>query len=124
MVGVVITGFRLLLFLTLAFLLVSFISSNTSYTTISLFPLPFEAEMPVYMPGLLMLFGGLVAGGLLVSAAYIGDRFRLSCECRKLRKKIAAMENELASLRLERGLRSSADTVRTLLPSKAARYGG
>lgn len=123
MVRILVTLFRLSLFLILAATVVSFISSNTSYITIGLFPLPFEVELPIYALGLLMLFGGLIAGGLLVSANHIGNHLRLKHERQKLLKKIAAMENEMASLRLERTLHSPTSTTQMVLPPKAGKYG-
>jgi lipopolysaccharide assembly protein A len=120
-VGILVVIFRITLFLVLASFIVSFISSNTSDIAIGLFPLPFEVEMPLYALGLLMLFGGLVAGGLLVSTSHISSHFRFKHERSKLLKQISAMENELASLRLERSLHRKDSPPQLILPPKANR---
>lgn len=102
--GILVTLFRLTLFLALALFLVSFITSNTSSITIGLFPLPFEVDVPVYALGLGMLFSGLLAGGLIVSASRIAAALRYKQEKHKIEKKLQMVQHELESLRLEQNL--------------------
>ena len=70
-----------------------FAASNRAVVSLALWPLPFVAELPLYLAVLGALLIGLIAGALL---AWIGGRHTRR-ELRRCGRRIAALEHELAA---------------------------
>ena len=77
----------------LAAVLAVFAVSNRAAVTLGLWPLPFVGEVPVYLPILLALLLGFVAGATMAWLA-AGARRR---ESRRRRRRITALERELTA---------------------------
>jgi lipopolysaccharide assembly protein A len=73
--------------------LILFAVSNRQPVSLGLWPLPFLADLPLYLLVLLMLLAGFVIGA---AAARIAGR-RLRRELRRRRRRIEALERELAA---------------------------
>ena len=71
--------------------------SNNTPVTLSLFPLPYTLETPLFFFGFSAFCSGLLIGAGLFSYASLRLRGMLARE----RKRTAALENELAGLRAE-----------------------
>jgi putative membrane protein len=84
--------------LLLTALLVLFAVVNRHDLMISLYPLPFELELPVYLFVAFFFLMGFMISWLLMSVRNATDALAL----RKCRKRIEALENELRGLRLGR----------------------
>ncbi len=93
--------FRLAAFLAVALCLIAFLTSNTGSVTVSLFPLPLEMDMPVYVLALGMLALGILIGGTCVALSSFKRQVSLRRESSKAKRELASMENELKALRLE-----------------------
>ncbi len=78
--------------LVLAIFLILFAVSNREGVSLALWPLPFLADMPIYLLCFLSLAAGAVFGA---SAAWLAGR-RDRRELRNRRRRIAALERELA----------------------------
>ena len=78
--------------LALAILLILFAVSNREAVSLTLWPLPFLADMPVYLLCFLSLAAGAAFGA---SAAWVAGR-RNRRELRNRRRRIEALERELA----------------------------
>lgn len=118
MKSLVMTMFRILLFLVTAAFVTSFITSNTATITVGFFPLPYVLEMPLYALGLSMLCIGLLLGGMTVSTTHIAKSLRRQKHTRNEKKQTKAMQHELTSLRIERDMlqAGSRTPAPTLLP--------
>jgi putative membrane protein len=80
-------------FLLVAAAAILFAISNRETVTVGFWPLPFLADLPLYLLCLLsLLIGGLIGAG----AAWIAAR-RYRRELRSLRRRIAALERELTA---------------------------
>jgi uncharacterized integral membrane protein len=90
--------FRLALFL-LAILLISFAVSNRGTVAVGLWPLPYLADVPLYLIVFLSLLIGVLGGA---SAAWIAGR-RNRRELRNRRWRIEALERELAAMQSRLG---------------------
>ena len=112
--------------LPLALVVISFAVSNRDPAVLTLWPLPFELEMPVFLPVLCALVVGFIAGGFV--AWWSGGRYRrlarrqnsrlkrLSAEAETLRAREAeATETETRQReadRLEAAAQASEDSAR------------
>lgn len=97
-----IKGIIRLLFLCLILgILGFFISYNTQAITVSLFPLPFEIDAPVYAVALFALFIGLLAGSFSVYMKGLIVHWKTHREHKQYTTRIRAMEQEIAALRME-----------------------
>ena len=76
-----------------AALLASFAASNRAVVGLGLWPLPFALDLPLYLAVLGAMAIGLVVG---VLGAWIAGR-RRGREARQRRRRIAALERELAA---------------------------
>lgn len=112
---------RIFVFAVLAALLASFITSNTAEVTLSLFPLPFVMDLPLYALGLGMLCFGFLAGGAVVSLTHAAQDIKRGRKRRLRERKLKATEEELNNLRLERGRHPPPQPAQTLLPPSAKR---
>lgn len=80
-------------FLVFAILVVMFAVSNRETVSIAFWPLPFLADVPLY----LLCFLSLLIGALIgLSAAFVGRR-RNRRELRARRRRIESLERELAA---------------------------
>lgn len=70
-----------------AVIVVTLVLSNRTETTLSLNPLPYEANLPLYLVIVLSFLLGLSVGLFL----YAGLKLRTSFERRKLRRQLAAV---------------------------------
>jgi uncharacterized integral membrane protein len=77
----------------LAIVLTLFAVSNRQGVSLALWPLPFVAELPLYLLILLVLLAGI---GLGAAAAWIGASGRRA-RARQARRRVAALERELAA---------------------------
>jgi lipopolysaccharide assembly protein A len=109
---------RILLGLAGLIVIVAFAIANRTPVGVSFAPLPIVIELPVY--GVFLL--GLVLGGLLggIAVWLAGTRYRR--QARRLRKRVWALENQVAVLRKQeeaaRGERYSAE--RAMMGRRAA----
>ncbi len=76
-----------------AMLAMSFAVSNREPVSLGLWPLPFGLELPLYLLALGALFAGFVIG--IVGGWLAGRQRRV--ELRRSRRRIAALERELAA---------------------------
>jgi lipopolysaccharide assembly protein A len=81
--------------LVIAAALASFAASNREGVALALWPLPFAADLPLYLAMLGALCFGAVLGALAVSIS--GARWRR--EARRCGRRIAALERDLAAAR-------------------------
>lgn len=82
----------------LTVLLIAFAIVNREFIAISLFPLPYEIELPKFLVAIACFGAGLMVGGILMS-------LRLSRALRFYRKehdRSIALENEIKSLHTTR----------------------
>lgn len=94
-------NFIKLLFITaFTFAFVMFAVANRGIVAISLFPLPYDAEMPVFLLAVLCVALGAVIGGLVMSC-HLSKRY---LQLRREHKRAEALENELAAMRAESSL--------------------
>jgi uncharacterized integral membrane protein len=101
--------YRAALFLLVIFLIL-FAISNRGTVTVGFWPLPYLAEAPLYLLVFLSVLIGALGG---VAAAWIAGR-RDRHELRNRRRRIEALERELAATHSERA--PYPDASRTLLP--------
>lgn len=90
--------FKWLVILLVTLALIVFAVVNRSVVTISLFPLPYEMALPLYLFVLIFFLCGFCIAWLLVSARRAGD----AMTARRYKRRIDALENELRGLRLQR----------------------
>ncbi len=77
---------------------VVFAVSNLQRVTLSLWPLPFELEAPLFLIGLAGIVVGILAGGAI---AWVGQRVWRR-RARQLERRIARLEKDLSALQKER----------------------
>ena len=71
--------------------LLLFVVNNHANVTVSLFPLPYEAEMPLFILTVLFFCVGMIMGGAMLSVKML----RLKRLLALFRKRSMALENEL-----------------------------
>lgn len=98
--------------LLLAAVLASFAGSNRETVSLALWPLPFVAELPLYLTVLAALAIGCILG---VFAAWTAGRVRRR-EVRRRGRRIAALERELAATQAQ--LPGPAERPPTALPAR------
>jgi lipopolysaccharide assembly protein A len=81
----------------IAAVLASFAASNRETIALALWPLPFVADLPLYLAMLGALAAGVVLG---VLAMWVGAAGRRR-EARRHGRRIVALERELTSIRLQ-----------------------
>lgn len=97
----------------IAAVLAAFVMSNRAVATLSLWPLPFVAELPLSLAILSALAIGFLAGALCV---WIGGRRRRR-ELRERGRRIAVLERELAVTRAQ--LHPGGEPASTSLAARA-----
>lgn len=96
----------------LALVVISFAVSNRNTVTLSLLPLPWQAEMPLYLFGLLTLLIGFLWG----STHSIAERFAKHLQGRDDKRRIEALQAEVITLRAQKSAQEVQQTS-PLLPS-------
>ena len=86
----------LITIITIAFLL--FAIANREFIHLSLFPLPYAADMPEFLFAILCFALGVIIGGFMVSLKLSRAKRLIALE----RKRIAALESELSGLQQEK----------------------
>jgi uncharacterized integral membrane protein len=94
-----------------AIFLMLFAVSNREKVSLALWPLPFLVDLPLYLVFFLSLLAGAIIG---VSCAWIAGR-RDRRELRRRRRRIEALERELAATQSQ--LENYSETRRTGLPA-------
>jgi putative membrane protein len=89
--------------LLLAAVLAAFAVSNRAAVTLGLWPLPFVREVPLYLPILLALLLGFVAGA---ATMWLAARTRRR-ESRRRRRRITVLERELTATQAQLPARST-----------------
>lgn len=96
-------------------ILVTFALVNRTQVTLALFPLPFEADIPVF----LLIFLTLIAGSLLGGLSCLSYAFSCLRKARLLTARLAAVEQELAALKAaSRIVESVSEKNVTTLPNE------
>lgn len=90
----------------LALLVITFAVANREATIFSLYPLPYEMEMPKFLFGLIMLVAGALSASLI---AWLKG-MRVKKQLALAQKRAQALENELA------GYKSRAVDIPAALP--------
>jgi uncharacterized integral membrane protein len=91
---------KLLPLLLLAAFFAAFAVENRAAVSLSLFPLPYNAELPVFLLAMLcFMFGAALAGFLATSKFY-----RSKMQFLAMKRKVEALENEIGGLRAERNI--------------------
>jgi uncharacterized integral membrane protein len=113
-----IKALRILLGLAGLIVIVAFAIANRAPVGVSFAPLPIVIELPVY--GVFLL--GLVVGGLLGGIAVWLASARYRRQARRLRKRVWALENQVAVLRKqeEAGRAEGYSTERAMMAERAA----
>src|SRR5689334_17689753 len=87
-----------LFFLVISLILLDFSLSNHQHLTVSLFPLPFEAQMPLF----LIVFSALALGIMVGSLFTYLSKLHWRKDARKFRIRADSLERELAVSKTER----------------------
>lgn len=115
MLARVTTLLRWLWYVALAALVVVFATANRDTVTLSLFPLPFVADIPLYLLVLIALFLGLVIGHFAGGMLQLGQRrARLQQE-----QWLTALRNENAALKAEIAASAAPNMADNASPSSA-----
>ena len=77
--------------------ILTFAANNVEAVTLSLFPLPYEVEVPVFLLALICFACGVIIGGMLLSV----QAWKWRNQARRVRKRVEALENEIAGIQLE-----------------------
>jgi lipopolysaccharide assembly protein A len=81
---------------------VMFAVVNREMVTISLFPLPYSADLPKFLLAILFFTLGIIVGGLMISLKYT----RVVRVLKKEHKQVDALKNEVQALREENNLKT------------------
>jgi lipopolysaccharide assembly protein A len=84
----------------LAALFAAFAIDNRGAVTLSLFPLPYTAELPAYLLVLLSVMLGAGMAALVAALTFLRRKFELT----NAKRRIMALENEIGGLRAERAV--------------------
>lgn len=77
--------------------MIIFAVSNRNAVTVSLFPLPYELQIPLFLLALVAFAGGVIAAWLSVSLKLS----RIKHLSHRAQKKIVALENQIKATRIE-----------------------
>ena len=92
------SSLRFLLFLIVAVAFSAFAVVNRSAVEVSLFPLPYSLEMPVFLLTIFSFALGVVIAGVLLGARAARSRRLYHGE----RKRVMALQNELEGVKAEK----------------------
>jgi lipopolysaccharide assembly protein A len=85
----------LIILITLTF--VAFSVANRAAVSISFFPLPYTADMPVFLMAILCFALGIIVAGLIMSLKVMKVNHRAAKE----HKRVMALQNEIKSMQVE-----------------------
>lgn len=77
--------------------IVAFCVSNRESMSLSLFPLPFDTELPKYLFALIVFGAGVIIGMLIAS----GKLLRAHIDAKRSAQQADALKDELAALKVE-----------------------
>ncbi|MBL27420.1 MAG: hypothetical protein CMM50_07720 [Rhodospirillaceae bacterium] len=97
-------------------LLVAFSYANPGAVTVSLYPLPFAADIPLFLIVIGTLIVGVVIGGIVTWPDMLRHR-RLA---RRRRQRIEALESKLAEMQAPPPVQSTTGSALTRVSDKAA----
>jgi uncharacterized integral membrane protein len=89
---------KTLILIILAVSLITFCAANHNTISISLFPFPYYADIPIFLFALICMAIGVAIAGLTINMKLLKTRLML----RKIQSRMMAVENENKSLRSER----------------------
>lgn len=89
---------RLLLFILFGVIFVVFAVANRQSVELSLFPLPYSAQMPVFLLSMVCFMCGVVIAGIILSGRSAKSRRLFAAE----HKRVLALQNELEGVKAER----------------------
>ena len=87
----------LLVYLLIGAIIVAFAVTNRAPVEVSFYPAPYTMQLPLFVLSMLIFALGLVFGGIQSTMS----GFKRKRELRMERKRIAALENEVATLKTE-----------------------
>lgn len=79
---------------------VVFAVDNRQLVHLSLFPLPYEADLPLFLSAILFFFVGLLFGFYQAVGRHAALRSQIKAE----QKRVSALENQIDSLRSEKSM--------------------
>lgn len=82
----------------ISIVLITFCAVNREAVSISLFPLPYSADLPIFIFALLCVTVGVIIGGLSLNIKLI----KTKCQLKQSKRRIEALGNENKILRCER----------------------
>lgn len=116
-IAAMLTFLHRLLVAVITLLILVFIASNRQEVSLTLFPLPFAWQVPLFVPTFAVGALGLIAGFLLAATPLLPERFRTWRHVSKLKAEKQALEQELAIMKLHAKESQPASSV---LPFHAA----
>lgn len=93
--------FKIFLVVAVTAICLSFSITNREMVAVGLFPLPYSAEMPLFLLALLCFAFGSIVAGILMSYRI----HRVKSMFRAEQKHVAALKNELSGIHSEQQLR-------------------
>lgn len=91
---------KLLPLLFLAAFFAAFAVENRDAVTLSLFPLPYNAELPLFLLAMVFFMFGIAVAGTLATLKF----YRSKVQFFAMKRKVEALENEIGGLRAERNI--------------------
>lgn len=88
---------KTLILIVLAAFLITFCAANHNIISISLFPFPYYADIPIFLFALICMAIGVIIASLTLNMKLLRTRLML----RKIQTRMMAVENENKSLRSE-----------------------
>lgn len=91
---------KLLPLLLLAALFAAFAVENRETVILSFFPLPYNAELPLFLLAMIFFMLGIAVAGTLATLKF----YRSKMQFLSMKRKVEALENEIGGLRAERNI--------------------
>lgn len=91
--------FKFLLVAAITLIFMAFAVANRETAHLSLFPLPYTVDMPLF----LLAVACLTLGVCLATLVMLADTLRHRREAFRLRRRVMALENEIAGMKMEQG---------------------
>lgn len=98
MFGTLKRSFKTVCIVAITLLFLAFAINNRQVVNISLFPLPYDADLPLFLLAILCFGGGVIIGGITASIRYSKAKRQAKAE----RHRIEALENELRAMHSQR----------------------
>lgn len=93
----------------IAIVFIAFAIANRESVQLSFFPLSYSAELPLFLLAIACIGVGALIASLVLSFQFAKARHRFSNE----RKRVAALENELAGLKAQRAVKPAATLAKS-----------